>query len=506
MKVAYDVLPHTVSLAAARKEGSTLVFQNAVKETRTEGDEPEEGAPAATLPLKGNVRGPKTSGKGETGDVEKAFAEAEGTLEVVTTTSVQHHVCMETHSLYAEWVGDTLEVQASTQGTFSVRDELAEVFKLSKDKVVVRAEFTGGGFGSKFGAGDYGVFAAKLAKKAGKPVLDGPRPQGREPLGRQPARLVEPRQARVPEGRHRHRRRLRVVRHGRRRDRHRHRRVREGRLRLPRREGRRIRRLHAPRPRLRDARPGPPAGMLRRRDGARGAREPPRNGPARAPAEERPLGGPACGVGDRREGVRLVAPRGDHEGERGRRSLRQPAPAGPRLRRVPLVHVRRARLAGPRAHPPRRDRRGRERRAGHRRRSPDADRDGRGGGDGSSGRVPPRENRRLALPVRPRVGRLRDDRLPDPGRARRRRPRPREARGRRREGPRRARNPTSGSPAGSSPRRDRRSTSRRSARAFPATRSSRPATARRITTAPTRGSSACSSPRSSWTSRPASWP
>ena len=35
----------------------------------------------------------------------------------------------------------------------------------------VRAEFTGGGFGSKFGAGDYGVFAAKLAKKAGKPVL-----------------------------------------------------------------------------------------------------------------------------------------------------------------------------------------------------------------------------------------------------------------------------------------------------------------------------------------------
>jgi xanthine dehydrogenase YagR molybdenum-binding subunit len=171
VKVAYDVLPHTVSLAAARKEGSTPVFQNAVKEMHTEGDEPEEGAPAATLPLKGNVRGPKASGKGEKGDVEKAFAAADGTLEVVTTTSVQHHVCMETHSLFAEWVGETLEVQASTQGTFSVRDELAEVFKLSKDKVIVHAEFTGGGFGSKFGAGDYGVFAAKLAKKAGKPVL-----------------------------------------------------------------------------------------------------------------------------------------------------------------------------------------------------------------------------------------------------------------------------------------------------------------------------------------------
>ena len=159
VKIAYDVL------AAARKEGSTLVFQKPVEENRTAGDEP--GA-AAALPQTGNIRGPKASGKG---DIDKGFAEADGTLEVVTTTSVQGHVCMETHSLFAEWVGDALEVQASTQGTFSVRDELSEVLKLSKDKVIVHAEFTGGGFGSKFGAGDYGVFAAKLAKKAGKPVL-----------------------------------------------------------------------------------------------------------------------------------------------------------------------------------------------------------------------------------------------------------------------------------------------------------------------------------------------
>lgn len=165
VNVTYDVLPHTVSLEAARKEGSPLVFQKPVQERRTAGDEPGAAAP---VPQTGNIRGPKNSGKG---DPDKGFAEADGTLEVVTTTSVQTHVCIETHSLFAEWVGDTLEVQASTQGTFSVRDELAEVFRLSKDKVVVKAEFTGGGFGSKFGAGDYGVFAAKLAKKAGKAVL-----------------------------------------------------------------------------------------------------------------------------------------------------------------------------------------------------------------------------------------------------------------------------------------------------------------------------------------------
>src|SRR5271169_4463053 len=165
VRVTYDVLPHTVSLAAARLEGAPLVFQKPVEEKRSAGDVPGAAAP---VEQKGNIRGPKTSGRG---DVEKGLAEADGTLEVVTTTTVQTHVCLETHSLLAEWVGDSLEVQASTQGTFSVRDELAGVLKLPKDKVNVLAEFTGGGFGSKFGAGDYGVFAAKLAKRVGKPVL-----------------------------------------------------------------------------------------------------------------------------------------------------------------------------------------------------------------------------------------------------------------------------------------------------------------------------------------------
>ena len=122
---------------------------------------------------------PRTEDLGHAATSTRASPRRTGPSRSCTTTSVQTHVCMETHSLFAEWVGDTLEVQASTQGTFSVRDELAGVFKLPKDKVNVRAEFTGGGFGSKFGAGDYGVFAAKLAKKAGKPVLHGARPQRR---------------------------------------------------------------------------------------------------------------------------------------------------------------------------------------------------------------------------------------------------------------------------------------------------------------------------------------
>src|SRR5205814_6243526 len=44
------------------------------------------------------------------------------------------------------------------------------VFKLKKSQVRVITEYMGGGFGAKFGAGDFGVMAAHLSKAAGAPV------------------------------------------------------------------------------------------------------------------------------------------------------------------------------------------------------------------------------------------------------------------------------------------------------------------------------------------------
>src|SRR6185436_20978123 len=70
----------------------------------------------------------------------------------------------------ADWKPDQLTVYASTQGTSSVRDELAAVFNLMKSQVRVITEFMGGGFGAKFGAGNYGVLATNLSKKASAPV------------------------------------------------------------------------------------------------------------------------------------------------------------------------------------------------------------------------------------------------------------------------------------------------------------------------------------------------
>ena len=44
------------------------------------------------------------------------------------------------------------------------------MLELPKEKIRVVSEFVGGGFGAKFGAGNFGVLAARLSKKAGAPV------------------------------------------------------------------------------------------------------------------------------------------------------------------------------------------------------------------------------------------------------------------------------------------------------------------------------------------------
>ncbi len=63
-----------------------------------------------------------------------------------------------------------LTIYASTQFTLSVRDEAAELFRLPKNRVRVISDFTGGGFGAKYGIGNFGLLAINLSKTAGAPV------------------------------------------------------------------------------------------------------------------------------------------------------------------------------------------------------------------------------------------------------------------------------------------------------------------------------------------------
>ncbi|EYF02958.1 xanthine dehydrogenase family protein molybdopterin-binding subunit [Chondromyces apiculatus] len=168
VKVDYEVLPFVVDLEEARKPDAPRVFPGATEQPATAGG----GGAVPNVPQQGNVRGPTKTGPlgPPRGDVEKGFEEAEITVENTFRTAVQTHSALETHGVVADWKPEVLTVYASTQGTSTVRDELAEVFGLPKGKIRVVTEFMGGGFGSKFGIGNFGVLAVHLSKKASAPV------------------------------------------------------------------------------------------------------------------------------------------------------------------------------------------------------------------------------------------------------------------------------------------------------------------------------------------------
>jgi xanthine dehydrogenase YagR molybdenum-binding subunit len=168
VKVEYEPLPFVVDKDEARKENAPLVFPGAADQEGTAGG----GGGPSGVKQNGNVRGPVRGGpRGQKpGDVEKGFKEADIIVEGEFRTQVQTHSALETHGVVADWKPEGLTVYASTQGTASVRDEIADIFELKKSQVRVVTEFMGGGFGAKFGAGNFGVLATHLSKKAGAPV------------------------------------------------------------------------------------------------------------------------------------------------------------------------------------------------------------------------------------------------------------------------------------------------------------------------------------------------
>lgn len=123
----------------------------------------------------GNVRGPAspadTFAHAHAADraVEQARA-GEGTLsEANYRTSAELHTPLEPRACVASW-GDTVEVWASTQGVHALAYDISERWALPLAKVLVHAEFVGGGFGSKVGVQPEHVAALELSRAAGLPV------------------------------------------------------------------------------------------------------------------------------------------------------------------------------------------------------------------------------------------------------------------------------------------------------------------------------------------------
>jgi xanthine dehydrogenase YagR molybdenum-binding subunit len=167
VEIDYEPLPFVTTVEEARQPNAPAVYPAPAEMAGTAGG----GGGPSNVPQKGNVRGPSIGPRGaEKGSTQKGFAEADVVVEGDYKTQIQTHSALETHGVVADWKPDMLTVYASTQGTSTVRDEMAEVFGLPKSRIRVITEFMGGGFGAKFGAGNFGVIAAALSKRAGAPV------------------------------------------------------------------------------------------------------------------------------------------------------------------------------------------------------------------------------------------------------------------------------------------------------------------------------------------------
>ena len=104
------------------------------------------------------------------GDLERAMAEAETTVDVTYTTPVESSAPMEPHASVAEWDGDALTLHGAYQMLKYNRNEIADALGISAKKVRILTPYVGGGFGSKLGIAPDAVAAALAAKELGRPV------------------------------------------------------------------------------------------------------------------------------------------------------------------------------------------------------------------------------------------------------------------------------------------------------------------------------------------------
>jgi xanthine dehydrogenase YagR molybdenum-binding subunit len=144
IEVEYEILPHVATEPQAMAEGAPRV----------------------------NPRGNVQKGRAqESGEPDKAMESADATIEATYSVPVITHVCLEPHGLTVRWDGDrSMTAWASTQNVMGVSAELGGAFEIPPTNVTTLTEVMGGGFGSKFSAESWGIAAAELAKKAGKPV------------------------------------------------------------------------------------------------------------------------------------------------------------------------------------------------------------------------------------------------------------------------------------------------------------------------------------------------
>lgn len=106
----------------------------------------------------------------DTGDVDAELAASAVVVDERYRTPEESHCAMEPHAATAWWDNGHLYAVDSNQGAFSVSQVLAALWSIDRDRVHVRAEHVGGGFGGKGPCGPQMILAAMAGQRFERPV------------------------------------------------------------------------------------------------------------------------------------------------------------------------------------------------------------------------------------------------------------------------------------------------------------------------------------------------
>ena len=154
--VTYEELPPVLDVLQAMKPGAPILLDD-----------------LRTQSLAGSADEPTNVAKHvrfEKGNPEQGFAQAKVVIEREFRTATVHQGYIEPHNATVLWNADgQITVWMSTQGTFSVRQQVADLVGVPLSRVRVIPMEIGGGFGGKISVYLPPV-AALLSKRTGRPV------------------------------------------------------------------------------------------------------------------------------------------------------------------------------------------------------------------------------------------------------------------------------------------------------------------------------------------------
>ncbi len=107
---------------------------------------------------------------GDEAATDAAFANAAHIVRLTLTSDRIAGNPMEPKAAIAAWDGDVLDIWTSTQGMTALRDSLASITGLPADRIRVRADDVGGGFGIRGAAYPEHAALALAARTTGRPV------------------------------------------------------------------------------------------------------------------------------------------------------------------------------------------------------------------------------------------------------------------------------------------------------------------------------------------------